>query len=60
VKEIFGLDRCWIRGKKSNRWIFAAMDLTVQMHQRIPFKENRLTWCNELSLQQAAGYHVGS
>ena len=45
VKEIFELDRCWMRGNKSNRWLFAAMGLTVQMHQLIAFKENKSTWC---------------
>ena len=32
VKDIFELDRCWMRGDENNRWIFAAMGLTVQMH----------------------------
>jgi len=44
VKDIFDLDRCWMRGNKSNRWLFAAMGLTVQMHQLIAFRENRSTW----------------
>lgn len=43
VKEIFNLDRCWMRGNKSNRWLFAAMGITVQMYQRIAFKESRST-----------------
>ncbi len=33
VKVIFVLDRCWMRGDDNNRWLFAAMGLTVQMHQ---------------------------
>ena len=45
VKNIFNLDQCWMRGNKNNRWLFAAMGLTVQMHQLIAFKENRSTWC---------------
>ena len=32
VKEIFDLDRCWMKGNNTNRWLFAAMGLTVQMH----------------------------
>jgi hypothetical protein len=45
VKEIFDLDRCWMRGNKNNRWLFAAMGLTIQMHQLIAFREKRSTWC---------------
>lgn len=44
VKDFFELDHCWMRGNKSNRWLFAAMGLTVQMHQLTAFKENRSTW----------------
>jgi len=44
IKDIFDLDRCWMRGNKSNRWLFAAMGLTLQMHQLIAYKEKRSTW----------------
>lgn len=44
VKEIFDLDRCWMRGNDSNRWLFAAMGLTVQMHQLRAYRQNRSTW----------------
>ena len=44
VKDIFELDRCWMRGNSNNRWIFAAMGLTVQMHQLQAFKQGRSTW----------------
>ena len=44
VKDIFELDRCWMRGDENNRWIFAAMGLTVQMHQLQAFKRGRSTW----------------
>ena len=44
VKDIFELDRCWMRGSKNNRWLFAAMGLTVQMHQLSAYKEHRSTW----------------
>jgi hypothetical protein len=33
LKGIFELDRCWMQGDENNRWIFAAMGLTVQMYQ---------------------------
>lgn len=45
VKEIFDLDRCWMRGNENNPWLFAAMGLTVQMHQLRALRENRSTWC---------------
>jgi hypothetical protein len=44
VKEIFDLDKCWMRGNNSNRWFFSAMGITVQMHQLIAYKEKRSTW----------------
>ena len=44
VKDIFELDCCWMRGDENNRWIFAAMGLTVQMHQLQAFKQGRSTW----------------
>jgi hypothetical protein len=44
VKDIFELDRCWMRGNKSNRWLFAAMGLTIQMHQLNAYRQNRSTW----------------
>jgi hypothetical protein len=44
VKDIFDLDQCWMRGDKNNRWLFAAMGLTVQMHQLEAFKQGRSTW----------------
>lgn len=44
VKEIFDLDRCWMRGNATNRWLFAAMGLAVQMHQLRAYKKHRSTW----------------
>ena len=44
VKEIFDLDRCWMKGNDSNRWLFAAMGLTVQMHQLIAYRKKTSTW----------------
>jgi hypothetical protein len=31
-KEIVGLERCWMRGHRQNRWLFAAMGVAVQRH----------------------------
>jgi hypothetical protein len=44
VKDIFELDRCWMRGSQNNRWLFAAMGLTVQMHQLDAYKQKQSTW----------------
>jgi hypothetical protein len=44
VKDIFELDRCWMRGDENNRWLFAAMGLAVQMHQLQAFKQGKSTW----------------
>ena len=44
VKDIFELDRCWIGGSQNNRWLFAAMGLTVQMHQLEAYKQKQSTW----------------
>jgi hypothetical protein len=38
VKDIFELDRFWLRGDQNNRCIFAAMGLTIQMHQFDAYK----------------------
>jgi hypothetical protein len=44
VKDIFDLNRCWMRGNANNRWLFAAMGLTIQMHQLEAFKQGKSTW----------------
>ena len=44
VKNIFDLNRCRMRGDENNRWIFAAMGLTIQMHQFKAYKNGRSTW----------------
>ena len=44
VKDIFDLNRCWMRGNDNNRWLFAAMGLTVQMHQLKAYENNQSTW----------------
>lgn len=44
IKQLFDLDRCWMRGDETNRWLFAAMGVCVQIaqhqasrHSRAPF-----------------------
>jgi hypothetical protein len=44
VKELFELDRCWMRGDESNRWLFAAMGIAVQMAQRSAYLTGSSTW----------------
>ena len=44
LKDIFELDRCWMRGKKNNRWLFAAMGVAVQLHQYRGWQAGRSTW----------------
>lgn len=44
VKDLFELDRCWMRRDESNRWLFAAMGVAVQMAQRIAYLKNSSTW----------------
>jgi hypothetical protein len=44
VKDIFELERCWMRGNENNRWLFAAMGMVVQMHPYRAWTEGRSTW----------------
>jgi hypothetical protein len=44
VKEIVGLERCWRRGHRHNRWLFAAMGVAVPRHQAQALNEHRSTW----------------
>ncbi len=44
IKDIFELEDCWMRGDRSNRWIFAAMGIAVQMAQHQADRKGRSTW----------------
>src|SRR4051812_41925751 len=44
VKDIFELERCWMRGNANNRWLFAAMGVVVQLHQYRAWQARRSTW----------------
>jgi hypothetical protein len=44
VKDIFALERCWMRGHWHTRWLFAAMGAAVQLHQVRALKAQRSTW----------------
>jgi hypothetical protein len=44
VKDIFELERCWMRGNDNNRWLFAAMGVAVQIFQWKAYKNKQSTW----------------
>ena len=44
LKDIFELERCWMRGQENNRWLFAAMGVTVQLHQFRAWVAGDSTW----------------
>jgi len=44
VKELFDLESCWMRGNASNRWLFAAMGVAVQMAQHRAYRCRTSTW----------------
>jgi hypothetical protein len=44
IKDIFELERWWMRGTENNRWVFTAMGVTVQMHQYRAWQAGRSTW----------------
>jgi hypothetical protein len=44
LKEVFGLEDCWMRGNESNRWLFAAMGIAVQMAQHQATQKGESTW----------------
>lgn len=44
VKELFDLDRCWMRGATNNRWLIAAMGVAVQIAQLHAYRNNQSTW----------------
>jgi hypothetical protein len=57
VKDIFELERCWMRGDENNRWLFAATGVVVQMHQYRAWAEGRSTWAIKALTQQL--HHQG-
>lgn len=44
VKELFELEKCWMRGDESNHWLFAAMGIAVQIAQRTAYLNQSSTW----------------
>jgi len=44
MKDIFELDKCWMRGNANNRWLFAAMGVAVQIAQSNVLKNKQSTW----------------
>jgi hypothetical protein len=44
VKDIVALERGWMRGQRTNRWLFAAMGVAVPLHQARALKAHRSPW----------------
>ena len=44
IKDLFGLEDYWMKGNRSNRWLFAAMGIAVQMAQHQADQKNESTW----------------
>lgn len=44
IKDLFGLEDCPMRGNRSNRWLFAAMGIAVQMAPHEADQQNKSTW----------------
>lgn len=44
IKDVFELDRCWMRGKENKRWLCAAMGVAGQMEQYRAWQVGRSTW----------------
>ena len=44
IKDIFELERCWMRGSENNRWLFAALGVAVQAQQYQAWQAGRSTW----------------
>jgi hypothetical protein len=47
VKDIFELERCWLRGTANNRWLLAARGGVVQMPQDRAWQEGRSPWAGK-------------
>lgn len=44
VKDIFDIERCWMKGDANNRWLFASMGIAIQIAQWDAIKEGNSTW----------------
>ena len=44
IKDIVARERCWMRGHRHNRRLFAAMGVDVQRHQAKAFNAHRSPW----------------
>lgn len=44
IDNIFGLERCWMRGNANNRWLFAAMGIAAQIAQWQARKKHQSVW----------------
>jgi hypothetical protein len=48
VKDIFELNRCWMRSDENIRWLSPAKGLTIQMHQL-----EALKYVNQLGISKS-------
>jgi hypothetical protein len=44
IKDIVARERCWMRGHRHNRRLFAAMGVDVQRHQAKALTAHRSPW----------------
>ena len=44
IKDIVARERCWMRGHRNNRRLFAAMGVDVQRHQAKALTAHRSPW----------------
>lgn len=44
MKAVFDLQSCWMHGSRSNRWLFAAMGVAVQIAQLAAYRSGQSTW----------------
>jgi hypothetical protein len=44
IKDIFARERCWMRGHRHNRRLFAAIGVDVQLQQAKALKAHRSPW----------------
>jgi hypothetical protein len=43
LKAVFDLQTCWVHGSRSNRWLFAAMGVAVQIAQLAAYRSGQST-----------------
>lgn len=44
MRDMFELEKCWMRGDQNNRWLCAAMGVAVQIAQLHAYRHKQSTW----------------